>query len=1588
MNPVNQELSACARKRGWIYSVLNLVRFIWRNTLRVSALRVLRPLTALTLFFNSASVSAYAVQYEVLSGTTPNFFFYCAEPVGCLKQYIDYWNAQNPEHKFSGNTCTTPIADDPSHYGQGACYFYDVSLNRSILPYYLASIIEKPFGPPRPGQCAGNPCDTATGNKYQVEVDADGRGSNLGITRHYNSLLNQDVGLGMGWTFPFRKRLEIIGGSKVNVQPGNGHGEPFTCYSSVCTGDADTQLQLTRDATGYTLTHRDKSSERYNLTGKIVSETDSAGRTTSYGYDGSNRLSTATDFSGHTLTFGYDASNHIATVTDSAGQIVRYSYAVNINTSNNLVRVDYPDATAKLYHYEDANNPQGLTGISYVDAAGVATRFSTYDYDATTGKAIRTEHAITDNVGPQEKFTLTYNSDTQTTVTDPVNMQKIMIFATNLGVKNLVTKTSSIDTKSLQQTFDANNNPTCKKDEENHVTLYSYNSTNQRLSMTEGLSGTDCNTCLANPATCNVGGVGRVTTYEYVSTTLDLPRFIRRPSVAAGQTFETEIQYGDTTHPNLPTNIIQRGFTPTGAAVSRTVTMGYNAYGQVNRIDGPRTDVNDITTVEYNECTTGSGCGQLRRVVNVLGHITAYDSYDANGRLLQMTDPNGLVTTYSYDPRGRVRFVTQAPPAGVSRVTEYRYDAAGNVQQALLPDGIILTYSYDAALYLRTVSDNLNNRIEYSYDLKGNRTANYTYDPSGTLTRQIDMTYDLRNRQATVNAAGSLTQTVFDAVGNPVRETDPNNNPATQHTPDALNRLAQTVDRLSGVTSYTYDYNDRLTQLRSPNGATTGLLYDDPGNLLQETSPDRGTTIYTYDAAGNASTITDALGIQAIYSYNALNRPTLADYPGTTEDITFTHDTGTNCGLGVGRLCTVTDQSGTTQYGYDAFGNITTQQKTELGVTYTTSYSYDAGNRVTRIVYPDGRAVNYTRDALGRIAGITTTVNGQAQTVVTNRGYRPDGLVTAETFGNNLNATRVYDTKGQLRELYVGSIDTRLFGYDANGNLKSEQATPQVGGYVYDALDRLTQDQLTATTTFGYDANGNRTTENTGVYIYLPASNRLSATPSGSVTVNSAGQTLSDSSGRSYTYNAAGQIQQVTMAGTTSSYLYDHRGLRTRKTVGMQTTVYHYDLVGWLLAETRATGQLVRAYVYDDTNPLAQIEPVVIPPPDIILDNPQAVFTGTWPTATSLAGFYGSNYRTNAKGSGKDKAVWTPTVPTAGSYQIYARWVAASTNASNAPYTIKYSTGSAAIAVNQRLNGGQWMLLGTYTFNAGTTGTITLTDKANGTVIADAVKLVPTSGGTTQEKIRYLHTDHLNTPRLATDAAQQVLWRWDGKAFGDSVPTGSITVNLRYPGQYFDAETGLHYNMARYYDPKNGRYISSDPIGLAGGLNTYAYVRNNSLRYIDPLGLRDIVAVIWDRQITDSAVGHVLLAEMNGKIIESSFPAPHGMHGVNTTKSWEETVAAEGRTPTAIFKVFVPDDNAFDLAATGEKERKWWDWYPNDKDETNCSVASYRALEAGKLKLSKPWTKPWSPNDFLDEMNRLAARPGAGVTKLPSIPWR
>ena len=113
----------------------------------------------------------------------------------------------------------------------------------------------------------------------------------------------------------------------------------------------------------------------------------------------------------------------------------------------------------------------------------------------------------------------------------------------------------------------------------------------------------------------------------------------------------------------------------------------------------------------------------------------------------------------------------------------------------------------------------------------------------------------------------------------------------------------------------------------------------------------------------------------------------------------------------------------------------------------------------------------------------------------------------------------------------------------------------------------------------------------------------------------------------------------------------------------------------------------------------------------------------------------------------------------------------------------------------------------------------------------------------TAEALIQLHTDHLATARVATNAAGAIIWTWAGEAFGAMPPQEDVDndgvstiVNLRFPGQYYDVETGLYYNYYRYYDPVSGRYVTSDPIGLVGGLNTFIYANQNPTYYLDREG--------------------------------------------------------------------------------------------------------------------------------------------------------
>ena len=915
----------------------------------------------------------------------------------------------------------------------------------------------------QPECCQADPCNISTGAQIEKETDYRSADGLLDLTRVYRSI-NIVMGtthvssFGAGWSGPIGKSLDIQGSTIFAVRP-NGTRVRFTqnAATGLWAADPGIQTRLTANVDYYYYWPTQGGLEAYNITtGRLAYEVSANHLYTTYAYSSSPQKVTVTGPHGRELIYWYGYSGiyggGINKVTLPDDSEITYEY-----NGVNLVRVNYPDGTARKYFYENPALPSHLTGIAIVNSGGVETRFSTISYDDQTGQALFSQWPETDNGAPQMKFVFSYDNDYQVTVTDPANNQKVITLdaSPSIGAKRVQSEIYLADGKGVMKKYDdATNKLICNQDAEDRITTYTYNASNQRDSMTVGQGGTcDAPTAIPN--------ITRTTTYEYKSPNLDLKTFVRRPSVSGGANqFEVETQYNDSAHYWLPTDIIQRGFRPDGTALpERNINIQYPPFppgppgirlriGKPSQIDGPRlpTDVSDITVLTYyndSTCTTGGACGQLKDVTNAKGHITQYNEYYADGRLKKMTDPNDLVTAFTYSPRGRVASITQTPPVASglpARVTIYTYTAFGEVETVTTPDGIVLDYDYDAAHYLRSITDNLGNRIEYDYDLRGNRTAERVRDPGGLLVRNVIKGYDLRNRLDSINNDGALTTVVNDAVGNRVQTTDPNNNApghpnpvSTISTPDALNRLTQVQDTLTGLTDYDYDVHDRLTQVTAPNNAGTTYEYDDLGNLLKEISPDRGTTVYTHDEAGNVLSRTDARGIVTNYTYDALNRLLTVSYPASpSENITYTYDQyadASACPYGTGRLCEVSDESGTTKYEYDPFGNIVTEIRTNTGqAPVTTYYTYDAGNRIASTTLPSGRALTYTRDGLGRL----TSVKEGATAFIDQIQYRADGLVTGATFGNGLTLDQDYNLRGEL--LTSSTFDLTAIDGDWNNN--------------------------------------------------------------------------------------------------------------------------------------------------------------------------------------------------------------------------------------------------------------------------------------------------------------------------------------------------------------------------------------------------------------------------------------------------------------------------------------------------------------------------------------------------------------------------
>ena len=568
-------------------------------------------------------------------------------------------------------------------------------------------------------------------------------------------------------------------------------------------------------------------------------------------------------------------------------------------------------------------------------------------------------------------------------------------------------------------------------------------------------------------------------------------------------------------------------------------------------------------------------------------------------------------------------------------------------------------------------------------------------------------------------------------------------------------------------------------------------------------------TTYEYDPLGHRTWVVDPLLRPTQHSYDARGRLTQTTDP-TGGIVQYQHDA-------LDRLVAVTDpRQLVTSYQYNAFGDLLSQSSPDTGLTQntydpagnlltrtdakgqTTSWIYDAINRPTRITYADGQITNLSYDqgtnGIGRRTGLTHT------------------YPTGHPFAGVLTLAFTYDARGRVlsetRTLPSGQSATLAYQYDTGGRL-SQLSYPSGRkiAWQYDAAGRIsavltgigTADQLVASQ-FTYRPFGPEASHAWGNLQPHPRSydpeGRLVAYPQGS------SQTLLG-------YDAASRITYKTDsadASQTHSYSYDNLDRLSGQVEPTTTRSWTHDPVGNRLQQTAGGGSTDYQYgASSNRQTQAGSRTITTDAVGAITSDGQRQFTydarGRMTSSTSSAGT--THYLIDPLGRRLQKQ--GPQGSTAFLYDLDGHLIA-ELDAQGSPK-------------QEHL----W---------------------ANGAPLAVVVS------GVGQKGLHYVHTDHLGTPRVVMSQAQQVLWRWDGEAFGSSPANEDVdgdlqalSYQLRFPGQYFDQETGLHYNFFRDYDPGTGRYVESDPIGLRGGINTYAYVGGNPISWFDSQGLNGEQAV-------------------------------------------------------------------------------------------------------------------------------------------------
>ena len=777
-------------------------------------------------------------------------------------------------------------------------------------------------------------------------------------------------------------------------------------------------------------------------------------------------------------------------------------------------------------------------------------------------------------------------------------------------------------------------------------------------------------------------------------------------------------------------------------------------------VDGPLAGAGDTTTFAYNTN------GYLKSVTDPVGLITQVIAADAVGRPITIRNPSLVDTNLTYNERGWLTSMTVNPGAAQA-VTTFAYDNVGQITKVTAPDGSFLQYAWTGARKIDMITNNTGETIKYTYNANNEVLTSTVKSSSAVITKQMSFVYDEIGRLLkSIGAASQTTTLAYDRTDLNTQVTDPRSN-LYGYAYDGLSRLVQTKNEENAVVTVTPNAQDKVTSYQDPRLITTSYVRNGFGEVIQEVSPDAGTSTYVRDLRGLVTQATDGRGIVMNKTYDTAGRLLTEVTPAAVaENVTYAYDSITGSAFGKGRLTSITDQSGSTTFTYNALGQIVTDKRVIATKTYTTSYLYDAAGHVSQITYPSGRVVIYARNTLGQVTGVTTkqTSASAAVNVATGITYAPmSNLMTGVTHGNGLVTTATYDQDYRLSGLNVknGAAFVSNLAYAYADGINLTGITDQVTATNSNVLSYTPANRLATATgpwgteSFTYDAVGNRLNDN--VTSGATTVTRLAAYPTTSNRIVNLNQNAATF--RTYAYDAGGNITSDTRPGETYVFTYNKRNRLsslTRNAVAYATYGYN-ALEEMTTRSTSAVGGPVGqvAYIYDlDGHLIAE--------------------------ATASSGATTRDYI----------------------------WLAAGPSFANANDP------------SQRIG-------------------------ANDNQPVD-MPLAVVDGGTT---LSYLHADHLGRPIKLTNAAKAVVFTAIYKPYGEVYSTsGTVANNVRFPGQYFQIETGFAYNWHRHYDPVTGRYTQPDPLRFVDGSSIYNYAGSSPLIKTDRDGQ---ILVVDPRSIFD-----------------------------------------------------------------------------------------------------------------------------------------